>query len=863
MKKILLHLLGISILIALAYPMITQGQSSEFWYLDGNDLRPISNSWRVESRAGFTGSTLFNASHLRNCRLIYTNGIGRMLCGGSGSGANAAALSGTGSSPKVAYFTGTRTLSGSDMTWTDASSLLTTPKLKVTAAATPGGILYPDSAGELTHSPTVFFFDDTSKRFGVGTNNFASEIVGNDKIAFVDNSMRMSFKDNASGQGWMTLSSGNNSIVGFLGHTSTAEGWTIGAQSIHPVVIRGGQRSALRVDLSGYVLIKNSALGALTGSAGGALEVDSDNANTIGLIVKGFSGQSSNLQEWWDSNSNVGARVNASRDFSRPQATGSEQFGQGANATKDNSFAAGSNATATAQNVVSLGASTGVSGTGSVGVGNGVSISGVDSYGIGRSMIITGKDTLGIGNGTFITGYDSIGIGRGVSISHSGSIAFGRSAVTTTDNQMVLGSTDRPIKDIYFPQGVTVITGNAARTGSLYGSDATDSDLPGSTLQFGGGQGTGTGTGGALIFLTAPAGVSGFDLNALSERMIIYGSGQIVMNRLGTNIGGNVLTVRGGMSGSSLYVSDTVDGAGLVDCDGTTSSLLWDSTTKRFSCDTTAGSAYTAGQGLTLTSTSFKTNATLTGSLVRFTTLSGSLVYAKTTLASSGTLVFEGAASGSSLYLGTSFEGAGLSTDCDGSGNKVTWDVTTKRFKCETDQTGGGGGAGSGLNLLEISYDAADLQALETNFAPLIETGSTLKRTLIRAFDDTTEEYVTGKLQVPNNLDNNTALTVTFRANVVSKTAASANACLTFSHLSRDNGENFDSGTYTDEDSGAFALDTTQNEITEATWTETISNLGWVANDMILFKLSRDPACASDLTGDLWLFNFTVEIPVE
>ena len=69
-------------------------------------------------------------------------------------------------------------------------------------------------------------------------------------------------------------------------------------------------------------------------------------------------------------------------------------------------------------------------------------------------------------------------------------------------------------------------------------------------------------------------------------------------------------------------------------------------------------------------------------------TMSGTVVRAQDTLASSGTLVFEGAASGSSLYLGTSLNGAGLS-DCDNASNsKLLWDATTGRFSCGTDNSG-------------------------------------------------------------------------------------------------------------------------------------------------------------------------------
>src|SRR3989344_871314 len=72
-------------------------------------------------------------------------------------------------------------------------------------------------------------------------------------------------------------------------------------------------------------------------------------------------------------------------------------------------------------------------------------------------------------------------------------------------------------------------------------------------------------------------------------------------------------------------------------------------------------------------------------------TISGSTLRATTSLRSSGSLVWEGSASGASLWI-SRFEGAGL-TDCDNATtSKLLWDATEQQFRCGTDQTGGGGG---------------------------------------------------------------------------------------------------------------------------------------------------------------------------
>ena len=136
------------------------------------------------------------------------------------------------------------------------------------------------------------------------------------------------------------------------------------------------------------------------------------------------------------------------------------------------------------------------------------------------------------------------------------------------------------------------------------------------------------------------------------------------------------------------------------------------------------------------------------------------------------------------------------------------------------------------------AWDAASLEPIETNFAPLELLDGTYVDTLVRTFDDTTEEYANGKLKLPTDFD--TSGTVTFRAEVLGKTAAvSKNIGLTLGHLALNDSEDFDPASpYTDVDSGAKAIDATQDEITLITWTETVGNLNWTPSELILFRLS-------------------------
>ncbi len=156
-------------------------------------------------------------------------------------------------------------------------------------------------------------------------------------------------------------------------------------------------------------------------------------------------------------------------------------------------------------------------------------------------------------------------------------------------------------------------------------------------------------------------------------------------------------------------------------------------------------------------------------------------------------------------------------------------------------------------------YKASDFDALETNFAPLNQDNGSTSRILSRAFNDTIEEFVNFSFKAPSDID--TSGTVTFRVWMYAATAvASRFVQLAFDHRAVDNSESWD-GSYTSVDSGDLAIDGTQDDITEATWTETVSNLGWSADDFVMARLSRIAPSGTNLNGDLYVVGFSVEIP--
>ena len=170
----------------------------------------------------------------------------------------------------------------------------------------------------------------------------------------------------------------------------------------------------------------------------------------------------------------------------------------------------------------------------------------------------------------------------------------------------------------------------------------------------------------------------------------------------------------------------------------------------------------------------------------------------------------------------------------------------------------GGGAVGGDAPGGVLYYKASDFDLVETNAAALVQNDGTNVKHLVRAFDDTTEEFVNFLFGVPADID--TAGSVTFRVWMYSATAAaSRNVGLTFSHVALSDSDDFDVA-YTDVDSGDLAIDSTQDNITISSWSETVATLGWAVNDVVQARLSRTTA-TTNLVGDLYVMGFRVEIP--
>ena len=166
----------------------------------------------------------------------------------------------------------------------------------------------------------------------------------------------------------------------------------------------------------------NVALG--TTATSGKLQINTGSATTIGQIIQGASGQSSNYLQTVNVSGLVGATIDSSMNFTRPVSgyAYSEQFGSSANAAGYAGTAIGNQASAAQTGATAVGQAASAGNQYSTIVGFQASTSSIGAVGIGWGAN-PGQNGVAIGRSVGSSA-GGIAIGYGVSTSAYGDIVF-------------------------------------------------------------------------------------------------------------------------------------------------------------------------------------------------------------------------------------------------------------------------------------------------------------------------------------------------------------------------------------------------------------------------------------------------------
>lgn len=227
--------------------------------------------------------------------------------------------------------------------------------------------------------------------------------------------------------------------------------------------------------------------------------------------------------------------------ISNPQgSTNGESFGKDADATGQDAIAFGNDADAANSR--------------SIAIGRLADAAGDDGIAIGYEASVTNSGGLAIGTSA-LAGFDGLAIGYDSSATFSSSIAIGQFATTTDANQLVVGSNDVAISDLYFGSGVT----DPTPTGfTIQATGGSGSNIAGAGITIAGGKGTGTGVGGGITFKVSPAGSSGSSLNSLTTVATISGTdGSVLFQNAGNSTAG--FQIKSASASQTMFTVDTTN----------------------------------------------------------------------------------------------------------------------------------------------------------------------------------------------------------------------------------------------------------------------------------------------------------------
>ena len=224
--------------------------------------------------------------------------------------------------------------------------------------------------------------------------------------------------------------------------------------------------------------VANQLLGTTnTQTVSGQKTLSNTNNHIFGIVsslgISGYSVMMSNGLYWTPilTSPITSNLVNYGNAISSPGTNGtlSEQFGAGAIARGEVSFAAGAGAIANGQGSVSVGDISLNNGDDSTAVGHAANASADSSLAIGDGATSSGVFSVAVGASATASALASTAIGQGSSATFQNSTALGTGSATTTSNQVMIGS---PGSSAVVPNNLNVGTnatvgGNAVIGGNV------------------------------------------------------------------------------------------------------------------------------------------------------------------------------------------------------------------------------------------------------------------------------------------------------------------------------------------------------------------------------------------------------------
>ena len=162
----------------------------------------------------------------------------------------------------------------------------------------------------------------------------------------------------------------------------------------------------------------------------------------------------------------------------------------------------------------------------------------------------------------------------------------------------------------------------------------------------------------------------------------------------------------------------------------------------------------------------------------------------------------------------------------------------------------------------EVNLPAGCWNYPVANPAPLDRDVGTNGDMFRHLFDKTTEEFIilAPAFELPDGLD--ASGTVYFSLYGYAKVADGNEVQFRISHSAKAEGESWDAA-YATKDSGDKVTDAQQDEIDKIEWSETVSNLGWSAEDLVRLMLSRIAIDDGSIVNDDYCFlNLKIRVPI-